>query len=165
MGGWNLYQYPLNPVDENDPLGLCPPGRHRATKDEIQKILDAANTRIQANTSPSRSAYNAQMCNQYVDRSIKDAFPGSIQGEPNTTQIRAGVEYFSEVSTPSVGNLALLSNPGHVVFVTSVDNGKVTGFSGSQSSTGPGQVQLPNRYWSPKFDSDSTKFFDICFPD
>lgn len=105
-----MYIYPLNPANEVDPLGLCPPGRHRATKDEAQKILDAANARIQLNTHSSRRAYTAQVCNQFVDRSINDAFPNVIQGEPNTTLIRSGTEYFSEVDAPSVGGLALLSN-------------------------------------------------------
>jgi hypothetical protein len=104
-------------------------------------------------------------CNQYVDRSINDAFPGALASEFNTSQMGAGQGPFQKVDTPSPGDLALLNSPGHVVLVSKVSNGSVTQFMGSQTSSGPATVNLPNPYWSPRFGNpNNVTYLDICLP-
>ena len=86
-------------------------------------------------------------CNQFVNQSIDAAFPNAVP-DLNTTDPRNGYGPFDAVATPSVGDLMLLAKPGHVVFVTQVSNSAVNQFLGSQSSSGPAYVDLPNHYWS-----------------
>ena len=151
-----------NPFSFSDPMGLCPPGTHTATLDEIGMITNAMQ-----NLAGKGLSYGDIKCNQFVDRAINAAFPGALSSEYNTTQMKNGQGPFQQAMTPSVGDLALLSSPGHVVYITGVVNGKVTQFMGSQTSTGPATVNLPNPYyWSPKFDMpNNVIYLQICLPD
>jgi hypothetical protein len=72
-----------------------------------------------------------------INLSINAAFPGALAREYNTTDMLNGKGPFEPTAIPDVGDLALLRDPGHVVFVTGVNNGSVTSFQGSQNKTGP----------------------------
>jgi hypothetical protein len=53
----------------------------------------------------------------------------------------------------------------YVVIVTRTAGGQVTQFVGSQTSTGPHFVNLPDHYWQGKLDApDNVQFFKICLP-
>jgi hypothetical protein len=72
---------------------------------------------------------------------------------------------FDSVMTPSIGDLVLLADPGHVAFITGIGNGAVTQFLGSQTSTGPAYVNLPNPYWTPRINlPGNTQYLQICLP-
>jgi RHS repeat-associated protein len=149
-----------NPILLEDPFGLCPPGTHPATPDDIKKIIN------EANKLASKGMTHAQIqCNQFVDQSINNAFPGALAKPYNTTDMLNGQGPFQPVVTPEVGDLLLFRNPGHVVFVTGVSNGAVNQFLGSQSSTGPASVNLPNPYWSQRLNlPNNILYLQICLP-
>jgi hypothetical protein len=139
---------------------LCGPGQHPATPDEIAQILGEAK-KIQ-----KKGLSHAQIeCNQFVNKSINAAFPHAVP-DLNTTDLLNGYGPFDAVTTPSVGNLILFADPGHVAFITQVGDGSVTQFLGSQSSTGPAYVNLPNRYyWSPKMNlPNNVSYLQLCLP-
>ena len=101
----------------------------------------------------------------YQIQAINAAFPNAVP-DLNTTDLRNGYGPFDSVATPSVGNLMLLAKPGHVVFATQVSDGAVTQFLGSQSSTGPAYVNLPNPYyWTPQMNlPDNVTYLQLCLP-
>jgi hypothetical protein len=115
-GSYSTYNYVgADPVTFSDPFGLCAAGTHPATPDEIAKILSEAG-KIQ-----KQGLSHAQIqCNQFVDRAINAAFPGALSQDFNTTQLSAGQGLFQPSIAPQVGDLAVLTDPGHVVFVTGV---------------------------------------------
>jgi RHS repeat-associated protein len=160
-GGTNPYAYTANqPILTTDPLGLCAPGTHPATPDDIKKIL------AEANKIAAKGLTHAQVqCNQFVDQSINNAFPNALARQYNTTEMQNGLGPFQPASNPDVGDLMLLGSPGHVVFVTGVSIGSVKQFLGSQSSTGPATVNLPNTYWSQRVNSPgNVSYLQICLP-
>ena len=143
-----------------DPLGLGPAGTHKAKPEEVAKILDEAKKLVDKNRS-----YEDMKCNQLVDRSINNAFPESLAKEYNTTEIGKGLGPFEESNSPTVGSVALLKRPGHVVLTTQTSKGKVSQFVGSQTSTGPAYVNLPDYFWQGRFDADkNVRYFKICLP-
>ena len=159
--GTNFYMYVLNnPVLLVDPLGACPSGTHEATPNEIAKILSAANDYV-----GRKIKHSDLQCNQLVDRSINKAFPGTLPDEYNTHDIRNGKGPFEKIDSPAVGDLALFDRPGHVTFVTKLRNGKVSQMLGSQTSTGPAYVDLPDYFWQGRLDAKgNVQYFKICLP-
>ena len=160
--GANLYGYvDGDPVNEEDPFGLCPTGTHPATEIESQNILNKAKAYL-----PLRLSHSQLQCNQLVDRSINKAYPGTVDGEPNTRAMRSGsVSSIETVATPAVGNLILFNHPSHVGFVSGANGNQVTQFLGSQTSGGPAIVTLPAFYWSSKISTlGNISFFQICIP-
>ncbi|NLS53475.1 RHS repeat-associated core domain-containing protein, partial [Hafnia alvei] len=136
-GGLNFYGYPLDPVIYIDPLGLaCSAGTHAISSNpaDTKKLQDALQSYLNKGIVYGTGA-NQLVCNQLVDRSINQAFPNTVQGEPNTHQMRAGIGPFSRTNTPKPGDLALMTTPGHIVVVTGVnENDQVSQFIGSQTS-------------------------------
>ena len=159
--GTDFYAYVLNnPVIFVDPLGLCPDGTHTATPNEIARILSAANHIVGQGLS-----YKQIRCNQFVDRSINRAFPGALSQEYNTSQMRQGQGPFERTNSPAVGDLALFNTPGHVTLVTQMRNGRVSQFVGSQTSTGPAYVNLPDYYWQGRLNANgNVQYYKICLP-
>jgi hypothetical protein len=69
------------------------------------------------------------------------------------------------VDKPVLGGLVLFNMPGHVVLVSQIRNGQIAQFMGSQTSTGPKPVNLPDHYWQPRPDADgNVRYFQICLP-
>lgn len=157
----NLYRMvENNPVNWVDPWGLCPTGTHEATPDEATKILSAAKDIAKKNLS-----YKDVKCNQFVDRSINQAFPDALQKEYNTNEIRQGQGPFENTDLPAVGELALFNTPGHVVLISGMRNNKVSQFLGSQTSTGPSTVNLPDYFWQGRLDTKgNVQYYKICLP-
>lgn len=160
-GGINLFTYVANnPVIFVDPLGLCPSGTHEATPDEVAKILAAAR-----DIAGQGLSYRDIRCNQFVDRSINKAFPGALAEEYNTSQIGKGQGPFEKTNSPAVGELALFKTPRHVVLISQMRNGKVSQFLGSQTSTGPKPVNLPDYFWQGRLDAKgNVQYYKICLP-
>jgi RHS repeat-associated protein len=160
-GDVNLYRMvENNPVNWVDPWGLCPTGTHEATPDEATKILSAAKDIAKKNLS-----YKDVKCNQFVDRSINQAFPDALQKEYNTNEIRQGQGPFENTDLPAVGELALFNTPGHVVLISGMRNNKVSQFLGSQTSTGPSTVNLPDYFWQGRLDTKgNVQYYKICLP-
>ncbi len=110
-------------------------------------------------------SYKDIRCNQFVERSINSAFPGAISQEYNTRQIGQGQGPFEKTNSPAVGDLALLNTPGHVVLITQLRNGKVSQFVGSQTSTGPAYVNLPDYFWQGRLNANgNVQYYKICLP-
>ena len=143
-----------------DLFGLCPAGTHEATPDEIAKILDAARDIARQGLS-----YKDIRCNQFVARSINKAFPGALTEEYNTSQIGQGQGPFEKTNSPGVGEIALFKTPGHVVIISGMQKGKVSQFLGSQTSTGPEAVNLPDQFWQGWLDAKgNVQYYKICLP-
>jgi len=160
-GGVNLFAYTSNnPVIFVDLFGLCPAGTHEATPDEIGKILKAAR-----DIAGQGLSYKDIRCNQFVARSINKSFPGALAEEYHTSQIGKGEGPFEKTNSPAVGELALLKTPGHVVIISGMQKGKVSQFLGSQTSTGPAAVNLPDYFWQGKLDAKgNVQYYKICLP-
>jgi hypothetical protein len=159
--GINFYAYVLNnPILLVDPLGFCPANTHEASPTEVAKILSAAGDIVGQGLS-----YKQIKCNQFVDRSINNAFHGALSQEFNTSQIGQGQGPFEKTDSPAVGDLALFKTPGHVTLVTQMRNGKVSQFVGSQTSTGPAYVNLPDYYWQGRVNANgNVQYYKICLP-
>jgi RHS repeat-associated protein len=160
-GGLNVFNYVQNnPLILVDPFGLCPAGTHEATPDEVKQILAAAKDIEGQNLS-----YKDIKCNQFVDRSINNAFPKSLSQEYTTSQIRQGEGPFEKTDFPAVGELALFNTPGHVVLISGTNNGKVSQFKGSQTSTGPNTVNLPDYFWQKRLNATgNVNYYKVCLP-
>ena len=159
--GVNFYMYVLNdPILLVDPLGFCPANTHEATTTEAAKILAAANRIVSEGLS-----YKNIKCNQFVDKSINKALPGALSQEYNVRQIGQGQGPFDQTDSPAVGELALFNTPGHVTLITQMRNGQVSQFVGSQTSTGPEYVNLPDYYWQGKLNANgNVRYYRICLP-
>ena len=186
----NRYSYALNdPVSFLDPLGLCPQGTHPATQAEANKILQAAQKIIAANTTPAPSQYTealpqpsgnnsildengnllAMDCSHFLNVAINEA--GYSVPYATTSQILnqtgAGRYFQPNKTSVSVGNVALISFAGqpaygHSMFVSSV---APLGLLGSQSHTGPASV--PSSHFSAGAAAShmfNANVYSICLP-
>jgi hypothetical protein len=117
----------------------------------------------EANKIQKKGLTHAQIaCNQFVNQSVNAAFPGAFDPTLNTRNLLNGP--VDPVATPSVGDLALLNTPGHVVFITGVNGGQVTQFLGSQTSSGPAYVNLGQSWWDKYFNPPNVTYLQICLP-
>jgi hypothetical protein len=160
-GDLNVFAYALNnPLIFVDPLGLCPLGTHAATPVEIAEILSAASSIVGSDLS-----YADVKCNQFVVRSINDALPGALAKSYTAGEIGRGLGPFEVTNTPQVGHVIFFSEPGHVALITQLRKGKVSQFVGSQTSTGPAYVNLPDHYWQRKLNvNGNAQYYKICLP-
>lgn len=182
------YSYVLNdPTNLTDPLGVCSPGTHPATTDDIKKLLSAAQKYANRGITydpraPGIVESNGKVesidCSNLVNRIEEDA--GFVA--PNHANIASGA-FFStggsptapsgyqvDPNGPQVGDVIAFKRPGHVAIVTGVEGGKVTQFFGSQSSTGPALFpRQPSINALPSFlkkvpNPGPEAFFQICVP-
>jgi RHS repeat-associated protein len=166
--GLNLYEYSNDsPVVFVDPTGFtpdggnpCPDGTHPATADEIARILSGAK-----DIARQGLPYRDIKCNQFVHRAINKAFPNALSQAYNTRQIGQGQGPFAKTDSPAVGDLALINIPGHIVLITGMRGGQVSQFVGSQTSTGPAYLNLPDYYWQGRLDAlGNVRYYKICLP-
>jgi RHS repeat-associated protein len=173
---WNRYAYALDdPINRNDPNGLCPPGYVPATSaDQLQSIVDTADTYLNQGLTHADSSHYVTSGGQLtaIDCSglIAQALAGidfsgtnfqkaSSQDQFTTSQISS---LFSAATSFQVGEI--IGFPGHAGIVTGVDaQGNVTSFIGSQSSTGPATVDVTkNKYWANRM--KTAKAYVPCVP-
>jgi RHS repeat-associated protein len=170
----NRYAYVVgDPVNLNDPLGLCPPGYVEADSSDRSSIVQTAESYV------GQAAYSSG-----GHFKTKDGLLTGIDCSGLVSQALAGIEYsgdsftqagtlfttgqtselFDSGSTFAVGDIIWF--PGHVGIVSSVDtSGKVLAFIGSQTSTGPAVVDLtdPSKtYWQSQM--ESAKAYKPCVP-
>jgi hypothetical protein len=85
--------------------------------------------------------------------------------EYNTNDIRNGRGPFEKTGSPAVGDLALFDRPGHVTLITKLRNGNVSQMLGSQTSTGPAYVDLPDYFWQGRLDANgNVHYYKVCLP-
>jgi RHS repeat-associated protein len=138
---WNRYVYAENdPVNFNDQSRL-------ATCDVVSIVDDQSGVRAELYCRSEGGTVSYQ---DWID----------VPGAP---RVRNGKDTRAiEKSSFEVGDVIWF--PGHVGIVTGVDaSGSVTSFVGSQSSTGPAEVQVANdRYWRGRL--GSAKAYKPCVP-
>jgi hypothetical protein len=166
---WNRYAYAVDdPVNRNDPDGLCPPGYVPATSTaQLQGIVNTAESYVgqglqhTANGAKYHFATNASGSLTAIDCTglLMQALAGiaytsgAFQAASNPNIVSSQIpNLFSATSTYQVGNIVYI--PGHAVIVNSVNaQGQITSFIGSQTSTGPAIVSTASSswaYWGPK---------------
>jgi RHS repeat-associated protein len=171
----NRYAYVLDdPVNLNDPFGLCPPGYVPATSsDQLQSIADTAESYTNHSLVHVDGAHYVDLggvleaidCTGLVAQALagiaytSNNFQEAPKADQFTTSGIAGL--FSAATSPQVGDIIWF--PGHAGIVTGVSNGQITSFVGSQSSTGPADVNLtPGNHWTNLL--GSAKVFQPCVP-
>jgi RHS repeat-associated protein len=162
---WNVYNYVLsNPINIVDPLGLCPNGMVEANDNDRASIVSTARTYLDAELTHTKDSSkhflfneNGNLtsidCSGLVSQSIAGISYQSSQSFQQASNLFNTTTIGRDLGTSTgyrVGDLMLL--PGHVVIVTEVDsNGNPTKFIGSQTSTGPAEVDLlKNSYWAKR---------------
>jgi RHS repeat-associated protein len=149
----NRYAYVLNdPVNWDDPLGLCPKGYRRATPQEAQAIVDAARAIAEQNNPPGTIGYAqgavydkdghllACDCSNYLRIAAEQA--GLEIPRATTADIASGS--FERDTSVIVGDVLLLSFPGyapngHAVLVSKVGRDSTLGLLAS-GSKGPSSI-------------------------
>jgi RHS repeat-associated protein len=177
-GSWNRYAYAVDdPVNRNDPNGLCPPGYVPATADQMQGIVDTAESYI----LPGSQALTHSDGTHYSD---SGGVLTAIDCTGLIAQALAGIAYsatnFQEASkkdqfaTGQIPNLfsaaagwqvgEIISFGSHAGIVTGVSStGQVTSFVGSQTSSGPAVVNIANSpYWAKRL--GTAKAYTPCVP-
>jgi RHS repeat-associated protein len=170
---WNQYAYAMgDPVNRNDPSGLCPPGMVEATPQQMENIVDTAESYLNHNIQHDNSAHfqtNASGTLTQIDCSglVMQALAGVAWSDPfmqaTIPNLNSNItSLFSPAATASVGDILWFS--GHVAIVTGVDSsGNVTSFIGSQTSTGPAIVNATkNPYWQGRM--KTAKLYTPCVP-
>jgi RHS repeat-associated protein len=161
---WNRYAYAIgDPVNRNDPNGLCPPGYVPATTSAgpDQGIVNTAETYVGQGlqhsnghfaTNPSTGQLTGIDCTGLIMMALAGiSYTSGVFQPPSTTNITTGnlATLFSTTSTVQVGDI-VVPFPGHAVIVTGVNaQGQITSFVGSQNTTGPANVSTSNASWSP----------------
>ncbi len=175
----NRYAYVVDdPVNLNDPLGLCPPGYVPATSDQLQDIVDTAESYVGDNLTHANGVHyvdpsgvlTAIDCTGLIAQALAgiDYTPTNFQRAPTADQFPTGQipNLFAAVTTsPQVGDIISFGN--HAGIVTGVSNGQVTSFVGSQGSVtrpgGPADVNLASSpHWASQL--SSAKVYQPCVP-
>jgi hypothetical protein len=171
---WNRYAYVENdPVNRHDPLGLCPPGMVEADDDQMASIVSTVRSYVGQGISYSSGAHyqkdsngnlTAMDCSGLVSQALAGiSYNGQSFTQASTTFMSGQTSsLFAADSDFRVGDIIWF--PGHVGIVTGVDaSGKVTSFVGSQSSTGPKEVDTTkNPYWAKRL--STAKAYKPCVP-
>jgi RHS repeat-associated protein len=173
---WDRYSYVFgDPINLNDPNGLCPPGYVAATAADIGSIIETAqtyedeglkhanNSHFETNATHNLTAID---CSGLLAQALAgiDFGAGIFQRAKmqfTTSQVGA---MFDEDSSAHIGDI--INFAGHAGIVTGVDgNGNVTTFIGSQTSTGPAEVDLStNKYWAARYKKEKPKVYKPCVP-
>jgi RHS repeat-associated protein len=162
---WNRYAYAIDdPVNRNDPNGLCPPGYVPATTAQDQSIVNTAESYVGQGlqhsngdhfTTNASGSLTAIDCTGLLMQALAGIAytSGVFQAASNPNIVSSQIpNLFSATSSYQIGNIVYI--PGHAVIVASVNaQGQITSFVGSQSSTGPAIVSTSSSswaYWGPK---------------
>jgi len=165
---WNRYSYAIDdPVNRNDPNGLCPPGYVPATTSaQDQSIVNTAESYVGQGlqhsdgahfTTNSSGSLTAIDCRGLLMQALAGiAYTSGVfqaASSPNIVSSQIPSLFQGQAtSTYQVGDIVYI--PGHAVIVAGVNaQGQITSFVGSQSSTGPAIVSTSSSswaYWGPK---------------
>jgi RHS repeat-associated protein len=170
----NRYAYVMgDPVNLNDPLGLCPPGMVPAdSAEDTSMILSAAVSYLNhglAHDDSGQFGVSASGTLTSIDCSglVSQALAGISYSDPfqQASTLFASSQTSSLFSADTSGFHAgdIIWFPGHVGILTGVNSsGQVTSFIGAQSS-GVAEVDVTkNKYWANRM--SSAKAYAPCVP-
>jgi len=175
----NRYAYVVDdPANLNDPLGLCPPGYVPAASDQLQDIVDTADSYLGDNLTHANGVHfvapggvlTAIDCTGLIAQALAGIAytPTQFQQAPTADQFTTSQIpnlFADETTSPEVGDIIWFGN--HAGIVTGVSDGHVTSFVGSQGSAtrpgGPANVDLTkSTYWAGRL--SSAKVYQPCVP-
>jgi len=170
---WNLFLYVAgDPVNQNDPTGLCPPGMVEANSDQRSSILSTAASYAGVDYSKGAHYRVKDGLLTGIDCSglVSQALAGIVHSEVSFTQAQFTFttgqtsQFFSESESFRLGDIIWFK--GHVGIVSGLDEeGNVTSFIGSQTSTGVATVDLTDpgkTHWQKRM--SSAKAYRPCVP-
>jgi len=174
---WNRYSYVFDePIALTDPSGACPPGYRSLSPDERTALINAADPKNWEGWTfgmPSDLANKKIDCSTFINQSANNA--GILIPWVGATQFGA-TPTFSPIKNAAdlqPGDVIQFLTPGGTHSAIASSTGTSFNFIGSQTSTGPREVQnwTANAYWNgSRYQQDPTKgaypsgYYEICVP-
>jgi RHS repeat-associated protein len=162
---WNRYAYAIDdPINRNDPDGLCPRGYEPATSTaQLQGIDNTAKSYVgqplqhtppgykkHYQVNPTTGQLTTIDCTGLLMQALAGiGYTGGVfQFASNPNIISSQIpNLFSAAGTFQVGDIVYM--PGHAVIVNGVNaQGQITSFIGSQTTTGPAVVSVGDPAWT-----------------